>query len=305
MSTAPASRIVLIANRRSGRYNSALISELSNAIRNSPSSVEVLISDGEGDSTAGAVHQAARNGATAVIIIGGDGTISHAIGAIAKTGLALGIYPAGTVNLLARELGLPLKASPGWWADLFCRGGVGDLFLGRANFSDGHSQLFHSIASAGPDAAAAARVNLLLKKVIGRAAYILPALADLASEGVPMQIECDGENMCSKWALVARGRFYAGGYRLRSAPIHGHQTFAVSLIKPRVSSFTGAAEIFRNRLEGSVRWHHLDVGNVRILEPSGVPVQLDGDIAGATPVDLSVVSKPIRVICNSAPKTSP
>ncbi|KAA0972321.1 diacylglycerol kinase [Aureimonas fodinaquatilis] len=46
-----------------------------------------------------------------VIAGGGDGTISCAAGALAGTELALGILPAGTMNLYARTLQIPLELS--------------------------------------------------------------------------------------------------------------------------------------------------------------------------------------------------
>ena len=48
-------------------------------------------------------------GATETLIAGGgDGTISAAAGVAYKYGIVLGVVPAGTMNLFARSLGLPL-----------------------------------------------------------------------------------------------------------------------------------------------------------------------------------------------------
>lgn len=44
----------------------------------------------------------------AIVVGGGDGTISGAAGVLAGTGVPFGIVPLGTVNMLARELQLPL-----------------------------------------------------------------------------------------------------------------------------------------------------------------------------------------------------
>ena len=59
------------------------------------------------------MEKALRHAATEVeldglIAGGGDGTISTAAGIAWKSGLALGVIPAGTMNLFARSLGLPL-----------------------------------------------------------------------------------------------------------------------------------------------------------------------------------------------------
>jgi len=51
---------------------------------------------------------AVRRGARLVIIGGGDGSVSAAAQAVAGTGAALGILPLGTLNHLARDLGLAI-----------------------------------------------------------------------------------------------------------------------------------------------------------------------------------------------------
>jgi diacylglycerol kinase family enzyme len=54
------------------------------------------------------VAQAAHLGAEAVIVAGGDGTIACAAQALAETGIPLGVLPFGTMNLLAKDLGIPI-----------------------------------------------------------------------------------------------------------------------------------------------------------------------------------------------------
>jgi diacylglycerol kinase family enzyme len=45
----------------------------------------------------------------ALVVGGGDGTISFAAAAAARAGLPLGILPLGTMNLFARSIGIPLE----------------------------------------------------------------------------------------------------------------------------------------------------------------------------------------------------
>jgi diacylglycerol kinase family enzyme len=55
-----------------------------------------------------AMRSAADEGYEALVAGGGDGTISAAAGVAWRTGLPLGVVPAGTMNLFARSLKLPL-----------------------------------------------------------------------------------------------------------------------------------------------------------------------------------------------------
>lgn len=70
-------------------------------------------------------------GVEGLIAGGGDGTISAAAGIAWKTGLPLGVVPAGTMNLFARSLRLPLDI----WAslDALAAGEVMDADIGTAD----------------------------------------------------------------------------------------------------------------------------------------------------------------------------
>lgn len=53
------------------------------------------------------VRDAVASGAERVLVAGGDGTISTAAGSLCGTSTALAVLPAGTLNHLAKDLGLP------------------------------------------------------------------------------------------------------------------------------------------------------------------------------------------------------
>ncbi len=54
----------------------------------------------------GLVADAVADGATRVVVVGGDGTLHHVLPAIAGTEIALGLVPVGTGNDFARALGV-------------------------------------------------------------------------------------------------------------------------------------------------------------------------------------------------------
>ena len=54
------------------------------------------------------VRRAIDEGADLVFVWGGDGTVQRCIDVLAGSGTALAVIPAGTANLLARNLGIPL-----------------------------------------------------------------------------------------------------------------------------------------------------------------------------------------------------
>jgi diacylglycerol kinase family enzyme len=55
------------------------------------------------------VRAAIADGATRILVAGGDGSIGSAAGALSGTGVELAILPCGTLNHLAKDLALPLE----------------------------------------------------------------------------------------------------------------------------------------------------------------------------------------------------
>ena len=62
---------------------------------------------------------------------GGDGTVSAAAGRLKDTGKALAILPAGTMNLFARSLGIPLRLEDA--VETFAQGHLRNVDLASAN----------------------------------------------------------------------------------------------------------------------------------------------------------------------------
>lgn len=73
----------------------------------------------------------AASGADAVLAGGGDGTVSAAAGAAFRHGIALAVLPAGTMNLFARSLGVPLNLEAA--LEAVAAGEVGEVDIATAN----------------------------------------------------------------------------------------------------------------------------------------------------------------------------
>lgn len=86
------------------------------------------------------VVRAFRNGAEAVVVAGGDGTIRTASKLLAGTDRPLGILPLGTRNRLARALGIP--EDPGEAIRSLAAGSVRYADIGEVN---GHAFVFSSM----------------------------------------------------------------------------------------------------------------------------------------------------------------
>ena len=112
--------------------------------------------------------EAHAEGAQAIVVAGGDGSLNAVAEAVVKTKLPLGIIPAGTANDLARSLGLPLDMEEA--ADVIAAGHCKQIDVGDVN---GHK--FFNVASVGLSADLARELSGEIKRKFGRIGYALTA----------------------------------------------------------------------------------------------------------------------------------
>ena len=120
-----------------------------------------------------------------VLASGGDGTVTACAEGVAGSGVPLGVLPAGTGNLLARNLGLPLALDQALAVAL--TGRDRGLDVGQAN---GH--LFVAMAGIGFDAMLLDSTGEPLKKRLGWLAYAVSALRHLRARPVRATLRTDG-----------------------------------------------------------------------------------------------------------------
>ncbi|MHB1340525.1 MAG: diacylglycerol/lipid kinase family protein [Coriobacteriia bacterium] len=132
-----------------------------------------------------------------VLAIGGDGTISAVLYELRNTGIPVAVYPAGTANLFARNLGLP--PDPAGLAALALNGTPTRLDLGELDIDGGTG--FFVMAGAGFDAALIDGAREL-KPVIGEGAYILAAVQNLQPTVATFLLTLDGRQIATEGIAV-------------------------------------------------------------------------------------------------------
>lgn len=168
------------------------------------------------DHGAGATARALGQGADLVCALGGDGTVREVAGALAGTGIPLGVLGLGTGNLLARNLGLPhddFDAS----LRAVLEGSQRRIDLGRVRFDDGPEYCFTVIAGMGMDAELMAGAQPRLKARLGWPAYLLGSARALAQRGFGARVVADGRRPVpgrSRMVLVCNCGLLPGGIDL-------------------------------------------------------------------------------------------
>ncbi|PFG73263.1 diacylglycerol/lipid kinase family protein [Tepidiforma thermophila] len=240
---------------------------------------------------------AAARGDDLCFVVGGDGTLRQAAEGLAGSATALAAIPAGTVNIWARETGIPQDVLAA--VDLHLAGQTAAMDLGRAN---GHAFLL--MAGIGWDAEIAAGVNPRLKRAAGDLAYILNALVHLpALRTHPARWRADGRSYREPlaWMVLGNTRLYGGRIHLtpEARVDDGRLDLVAFCPHGPGETLAMAVRVLAGRREG----RHVVGGRFAeiAVETPGLPVQLDGDTVGATPMTFRVEPGALRVRVPAGP----
>jgi YegS/Rv2252/BmrU family lipid kinase len=147
-------------------------------------------------------------GEPVVIAAGGDGTLNEVVSGLIGSATVLGVLPAGTMNVFARELGIPCDSLERAFA-LIERGFVREVDLFAANGTP-----FLQMAGVGFDAAVIEETTWQSKKMLGPLAYLLAAVRVLGEQAPKLEVLCaDGRREQGVAVIAGNGSFYAGPFR--------------------------------------------------------------------------------------------
>ena len=144
-----------------------------------------MVRSGQEQVRAGLRPEAIDDGADLLLAWGGDGMVQRCINAIGTDPVTLAILPAGTGNLLARNLEIPVDLEAA--VDIALHGAQRKIDVGRIN-----GQRFAVMAGTGLDALMIRDADGELKDRFGRAAYILTGAKHLRLRPFRARIDVDG-----------------------------------------------------------------------------------------------------------------
>jgi diacylglycerol kinase family enzyme/membrane-associated phospholipid phosphatase len=135
-------------------------------------------------------HEAAVTGADLVLVCGGDGTVRTVCAELAGTGVPVGVIPAGTGNLLARNLDLPLYLNAAVEVGLNGQDRAIDI-VRIAGDGIGEDEHFLVMAGMGFDAAIMEGATEQIKAKVGWFAYVISGLRNLMFPAIRIDISVD------------------------------------------------------------------------------------------------------------------
>ncbi len=241
-----------------------------------------------------------------VVVAGGDGTASGACYELRETDVPLLVFPAGTANLLASNLSLPLEAAE--LARLLMTGPSATFDVGEleASTEDGGTLRsgFVLMAGAGYDAQIM-RGAAPLKATLGAAAYLAAALANATPEVSELTIELDDRTVTARGFAVLITNFARIQFDLPltpgTDPADGVLEVAVATGRNAAGLIPAVAAAVLDRI-GSFPDRGPGVSvysakRVSVTAQPPLPVQWDGEVAEAqTPLTTTLIPRAVRLI---------
>lgn len=257
---------------------------------------------GPGDATTFA-REAVATGYQAVFVAGGDGTVSEAADGLAGSNVALGVLPAGVGNVWALEMGIPtpspLRRHPLLdAAQALAEGEIRRIDLGRAG-----RRHFVLWAGIGIDAKVTERMEPRNKpaKRLGVLAYAVAAvLVAKDYRGTRTRVEIDGRSINTRCILVliSNAQLYAKLVRVAANAYLDDGLLDVCVFKGSnlASTVHHAMMVFARRhlRDPQVEYYHCRKVSIRTATP--LPIQVDGDPIGTTPMEFEIVPQALNVI---------
>lgn len=287
----PAERnIVVVHNPTPNVRRHLLFTRLMKAL---PQGVYMLATTGDYEADLRTLKTACQD-ADLLIAVGGDGTLNLAANAVAYTDTVLGVVPAGSGNDFARIWIAGLNAD-----DIITTALHGETIaidLGKAN-----DRYFLNNAGIGFDAELVKRLKH--KTWPRRFSYMSRAVQMLPTyRSQPIVLE-DASNTVNAGTArksfmlsIGNGRYFGAGL-----PITPH-----ARVNDGVLAFTHIKENHRGStlrcltqmlLRKHLQSKHVQAGQIESLrvKSSGIPVQVDGEYLGYSPVDIQVCPGALKI----------
>jgi len=228
---------------------------------------------------------AAISGADMVIVCGGDGTVRTVCAELAGTGVPVGVVPAGTGNLLARNLGIPLYLQAAIDVALNGQDRAIDL-VSVSGDGLGDDEHFMVMAGMGFDAAIMEGANEQIKAKVGWLAYVVSALRNLMFPAVRLEVSVDGGPFTKhrvRTVVIGNVGYLQAGIPLLPDASIDDGVVDVVLVSPRrfLSWVPLVVRVLSKNKRTDDSLDRMTGHKVSVRAAHDTPRQLDGDSIGA------------------------
>ncbi len=249
-------------------------------------------------------REAALGGAGLLVVVGGDGSVNEVANGLAglPSSPPLAVVARGTGWDFVRTFAIPRSIEEA--ARVALEGETREIDLGRAAYrawdgSDAQS-LFANVASTGLSGAIAQRANATTKALGGKASYLwatFAVFARWAATNVRLRVDEEEREARLFDVIVANGRFFGGGMKIcpEAEPDDGlFDVLTIGDVTKRDLVVT-MPKIYRGTHLPHPKAELLRGSTVSIASDAAIPLELDGEQPGTTPVCFEVVPRALRL----------
>jgi diacylglycerol kinase (ATP) len=248
------------------------------------------------------IAREARDRYDVVAAVGGDGTVRDVAAGLDGAQTPLAIIPNGTANVLAADLGIPLRTDAA--ADLL----RADARTVPLDLGDVNGKPFVLNVAAGYAARLILDTPHTWKRRIGFFAYLPASVrATFARDRARATIDVDGtrqyEGRVQMIFVANSGGIGGRAIQIADGVRYDDGLFTVAVFGPRsplgtLIAFTQLAARRWDRIKGAQYW---EGAHVAVTCDPPLPTQVDGDGMGTTPFIVHMRPAALRVIVPDAP----
>jgi diacylglycerol kinase (ATP) len=255
--------------------------------------VDVARSPGPGE-CARLAAAAVDDGYKVILSVGGDGTANEIANGMVGSTAVLALYPIGTGNDFARNLGYPRRRKR--LAAFLAKATPREIDTGLAN---GRAFVNHaSIGIGGVVAERARGFGHYVGPVLGYATSSLAAIASFRP--VPMRVTVDGEQRDGRYLIVvaSNGVRFGGGMRAAPKAKLDDGWFDVSLAGDlgRGAAVAALVRLYRGTHVDGVRVHGVLGREIDIELDRALPMEMDGEVARVRSLSIRMNPRALRVL---------
>lgn len=290
---------IVIANPHAGSYQHEQqhIAEAVTYLQAHGWDVELKLTQEKGDGGK-FTREAVQNGLNVVVVVGGDGTINEVIQELAGSDTALGVLPSGTVNVWARETGIPFENTQA--REILLNGQIRRIDLGKVN-----DRYFLLMSTIGFDAEVTHTVEKRPGKLGVLSYIVLGTWLGIGYPNFQAILEMEGKTRRFRVLQVVFGntQLYAGAIKFTWQAKVDDGVLDVCIVHS--TSPLGRIRMlfdFLLRRTKRARWvHYESAQTVKVHTRKPVAIQVDGDPAGYTsdkgePTQFSIAKHALKVI---------
>lgn len=233
-------------------------------------------------------------------VCGGDGTMNEIVSEVPEPPFPVAILPAGTANVLARELGMPLH--PVRALEQALRGRRRRADLGRLEAA--HSRSFLLMAGIGFDAYVVRKCSTRLKNIAGIAAYYQAVLRSASSYTFPeFEVTTGPEQFVGVSCIIANAEGYGGGLVLTPGANMWDGMLDTLVLERRsrlqLLRFLVGARFGKSRAGDLPGVRRARSAEVQVGGAREVWVQADGELVGQLPLQARVIPSVVPLVCGA------